>query len=269
MPSTSTPLGPVTAIPYPGRLIKVGDADSSIVKKIEQRLNAVGCGPIKEDGIFDKAETERAVKLFQTRFTDSKGNPLKIDGEVGSLTWGALFGQDSIPSNLSAPTALTKAVVAFATTQIGVMEKPLGSNSGPEVDKYLAAVGLDPGYFWCVAFTYYCYQQAASKLGIPNPHVKTAGVLAHWNKAKNVASANRITTSAAVANPGLITPGSLFIIDHGGGFGHTGIVTGLVGGLLETIEGNTNRGGSANGIGVFERTARKVNSINKGFIEYS
>jgi hypothetical protein len=41
------------------------------------------------------------------------------------------------------------------------------------------------------------------------------------------------------------------------------------GGRLLTIEGNTNDGGSRNGIGVFERDARKINQINKGFIDYS
>jgi hypothetical protein len=272
MASINTPLGPVAAVLYPGRIVKVGDADVGIVKKVEQRLNAVGCGPIAEDGVFEKAETERAVKLFQARFTDARGNPLKMDGEIGPLTWGAMFGASSVPSTPHAPTTLTKEVIAFATTQIGVLEDPLGSNSGPQVDKYLAAVGLihpDPNNFWCVAFTFFCYQQAASKLGVPNPHVKTAGVLDHWNKARNKPGASRITKNDAVNNPGLVTPGSLFIIDNGGGFGHTGIVTGIVSGLLETIEGNTNPGGGSNGIGVFKRNARKINSINKGFIEYT
>ncbi len=269
MPSINLPLGKVETVPYPGRIVKVGDIDSVIVKKIEQRLNAVGCGPITEDGVFDKGETERAVKLFQSRFTDVMGNALKIDGQIGPLTWSAMFGASSIPVAAEAPTMLTKEVIAFATTQIGVLEQPLGSNKGPEVNKYLAAVGLDPGNFWCVAFTFFCYQQAASIVGIPNPHVKTAGVLDHWNKAKNLPGARRITTNDAIANPELITLGSLFIIDHGGGFGHSGIVTGISGGLLETIEGNTNSGGSANGIGVFKRDGRKINSINNGFIIYT
>lgn len=269
MASINTALGPVVSVPYPGRIVKVGDADPNIVKKIEQRLNAVGCGPINEDGVFDKEQTERAVKLFQARFTDVQGNPLKIDGQIGPLTWGELFGASSVPSTLDAPTRLTKEVVAFATTQIGVLEKPLGSNSGPEVNKYLAAVGLGPGHFWCVAFTYFCYQQAAGHLGVANPHVKTAGVLDHWNRAKTQPGATRITTNAAINNPALVTPGSLFIIDNGGGFGHTGIVAGIVSGLLETIEGNTNSGGSSNGIGVFKRNSRKINTINKGFIKYS
>lgn len=38
----------------------------------------------------------------------------------------------------------------------------------------------------------------------------------------------RITNARAVADPGLITPGSLFIIDLGGGLGHSGIVVEVV-----------------------------------------
>jgi len=61
----------------------------------------------------------------------------------------------------------------------------------------------------------------------------------------------------------------LFIIDLGGGFGHSGMVVETNSGRMITIEGNTNDGGSRNGIGVFKRDARKINQINKGFIDYS
>ena len=37
---------------------------------------------------------------------------------------------------------------------------------------------------------------------------------------------------------------------------------------LVTNEGNTNDGGSRDGIGVFRRQARKIAQINKGFIDY-
>ena len=56
-------------------------------------------------------------------------------------------------------------------------------------------------------------------------------------------------------------------MSYGGGTGHTGIVESVSGGFINTIEGNTNESGSRNGIGVFKRQ-RKINSINKGFIEY-
>ncbi|HEY0662706.1 MAG TPA: peptidoglycan-binding protein [Lysobacter sp.] len=272
MPLTNTPLGRVEALPFPGRLIKVGDPDKEIVKEIQRRLNALGCGPLKENGIFDKEKTERAVKLFQARFPDVTGMPLEPDGKIGSLTWGAMFGASTVPSSTIAPTALAEAAVDFAITQIGVMEKPTGSNRGREVDAYLRAVGLNPAggsFAWCVAFTHFCYKKAAERLGIPNPHIRTAGVLAHWNKAGSAPGVVRITRAKAVADPELVKPGSLFIIDFGGGKGHSGMVIEQANGRLVTIEGNSNDGGSREGIGVFKRDARKISKINKGFVDYS
>jgi hypothetical protein len=267
----NTPLGRVAPIPFPGRIIKAGDPDRQIVKAVQHRLNEVGCGPIEENGVFDKERTKAAVKLFQARFTDVTGRPLVIDGEVGLLTWGALFGAKSVPSNSPAPSRLVKAAIEFAGTQIGVREKPLGSNRGPEVDQYLRAVGLNPvgnSFAWCVAFTHFCYLKAAESLTLDNPHIKTPGVIDHWNRAGRTAGVVRVTKAQAIADPSLVRPGSLFIIDLGGGLGHSGMVIEATNGRLVTIEGNTNDNGSRNGIGVFRRDARKINQINKGFIDY-
>jgi len=268
----NTPLGRVVPLPFPGRIIKAGDSDREIVKAIQDRLNEVGCGPIEETGIFDNVKTNKAVKLFQARFPDASGLPLRIDGEVGPLTWGAMFGAVSVPSNSRASTPLVKAAIEFAITQIGIRESPLGSNRGREVDQYLRAVGLNPvgnSFFWCVAFTHFCYLKAAESLRRDNPHIKTAGVLDHWNKAGRKSGVLRITNEEAVADPGLVKPGSLFIIDLSGGLGHSGMVIETANGSLVTIEGNTNDNGSRNGIGVFRRESRKINQINKGFIDYS
>lgn len=272
MPVNNTPLGAVEAVPYPGRVLKVGVSAAESVKILQHRLNAVGCGPIAEDGVFDKANTERAVKLFQTRFPDVTGRPLVVDGVVGSLTWGALFGASTVPFTSVPPSPLTKAAIDFALTQIGVLENPLGSNRGPEVDTYLKAVGLDPAsgsFSWCVAFTHFCFKKGAEALGVTNPHIRTPGVLDHWNQAGKKAKVVRVTNAKAVADPGLVKPGSLFIIDLGGGLGHSGMVLEVANGRLVTVEGNTNDNGSRNGIGVFRRDSRKISSISKGFIDYS
>jgi hypothetical protein len=133
-------------------------------------------------------------------------------------------------------------------------------------------VGLNPAgqHAWCAAFVFFCFDEAAKALGGPNPVVKTAGVLDHWAKA-GAGGVPRITRSKAVQNPGLVQPGQIFIIDVGapGGGGHTGLVVEVAAGKLVTIEGNTNEGGSAEGIGVFRRASRKIAQINKGFIDYS
>ena len=104
-------------------------------------------------------------------------------------------------------------------------------------------------------------------MGRSNPMVKTAGCLDHWRRAPS-RKAQRILKQRAVGNPDLVRPGMIFIIDHGGGFGHTGLVEKVAGGLLTTIEGNTDASRTREGGGVY-RLTRKIVDINKGFIDYS
>jgi hypothetical protein len=256
---------------FPGHVIKRGDRDEPNVGRAQRRLNARGCGPIDIDGVFD-IETERAVKLFQARFPDVEGQPLVIDGKVGSITWAALFGEESVPATITAPTPLLAQAITIARSQIGVMEQPPGSNRGPQVDEYVRRVGLSPAgrFAWCAAFLYFCFDEAALAQARANPVVKTAGVLDHWETAGR-RGVPRITSARAVQDPGLVQPGHIFIIDTGapGGGGHTGLVVEVLGGKVVTIEGNTNDAGSAEGVGVFERQSRKIVQINKGFIDYS
>ena len=256
---------------FPGRVIKKGDRDKTTVRRIQRRLNERGCGPIDPDGVFG-VETERVVKVFQARFPDTDGQPLVIDGKVGAITWAALFGAESVPRTDVPPTPLLAEAITMATSQIGVMEQPPGSNRGPEVDEYVRRVGLDPaGHFaWCAAFLYFCFDEAARAMGRENPVIKTAGVLDHWETAGR-RGVPRIPAARATQDPALVQPGHIFIIDTGapGGGGHTGLVVEVAGGKLETIEGNTNDSGVSEGVGVFRRQSRKIVQINKGFIDYS
>jgi hypothetical protein len=43
----------------------------------------------------------------------------------------------------------------------------------------------------------------------------------------------------------------------------------VVAGKLVTIEGNTNDGGSREGVGVFRRTGRRIRDVNVGFLDYA
>ena len=251
---------------YPKRVIQKEETDKAIVKAIQKQLNVKGCGPIDVDGDYG-SNTYSAVKLFQTRNSDSEENPLEADGKVGAITWATLFGgNDAPPVTASAKGLLTKAI-EIAVSQIGVKEQPPFSNRGPEVDEYLRRAGLNPvgqHYSWCMAFVYWCFDEAARSLGRNNPLVKTAGCLNHWNSA----TCPKVKMADAVNNPALVKPGHIFIIDHGHGNGHTGIVESVNGGMINSIEGNTNNDGSANGYGVL-RLTRKINKISKGFLDYS
>ena len=239
----------------------MGELDSLIVKQIQDQLNVSGCGPIDVDGIFGRM-TVNAVKTFQCRHCDLYGHPLKIDGKVGMLTWVGLFGGGI--SNLSPLSPLQMNVLEIASKEIGVVEEPPGSNSGPEVNKYLSSVGLDPGYAWCAGFVFYCFREASAKLNRVNPVTKTAGCIDHWRRTLGY----KIAAKGAIANPAMIEPGSIFIMSRGGGYGHTGIVKSVNDGYINTIEGNTNTSLSSEGGGVFE-LRRKISTINIGFIKYS
>ena len=265
------PIVPLAAapLPYPGHLVKVGEPNNASVRAVRNRLNDLGCGPIAATGAFD-ADLKAVVQLFQSRFPDADGQPLKVDGAIGPITWAALFGAEAVPAPTASVPPLLAETLVVAASQIGVMEQPPGSNRGPEVDAYLRGVGIDPteGSFpWCVAFVYFCFEQAARKLDRANPMIKTAGVLDHWNKAGQ-RGIPRLLAADATAKPSLVRPGMIFVLSTGGGNGHTGLVESTSAGKLVTIEGNTNDGGSREGIGVFRRTQRKVNSINRGFIDY-
>lgn len=247
---------------YPGHIIQQKEKDQTIVKAIQQQLNVRGCGPITVDGDFG-TNTYNAVVLFQTRFTDIHGTPLKPDGVVGPITWTTLFNADTTKVT-NAPNALLTAVLAVAATQVGVMEVPPGSNNGPKVNEYQDMAGIAHGLSWCMAFVYYCFHQASAQLNIANPMYKTGGVLDEWGNTHGT----KITAADAHVNTSKVLPGQVFIIATGGGHGHTGLIESIEGGLLTTIEGNTNTDGSSNGIGVFRRSKRTINSINTGFIQF-
>ncbi|NBD19083.1 CHAP domain-containing protein [Aquabacterium fontiphilum] len=258
---------------YPGRLIKMGEADARIVKALKNALNkalALRGGDaivLDADNPTFGPRMKQAVMLFQARHLDDQGQPLRTDGEVGALTWAALFGTERVPQVDNAAAPFLAAVLDKAASQIGVLEVPRNSNRGPEVEAYLRRAGVSPGLAWCCAFTYWCFDEAAHEAGRGNPMFRTAGCLAHWNNAQRQ-GAQRLAARDAVANPSLIRPGMVFIMDFGGGMGHTGFVERVEGGYLHTIEGNTDASLTREGGGVY-RLKRKVGSINKGYIDYT
>lgn len=259
---------------YPGHIVRMGERDPAVVKALKVALNRSlvlrGGEALQLDAANPSfgPKMKQAVQLFQARNVDPMtGAPLKADGEVGSITWAALFGIDTVPTAAHSESELLAKVVRKAATQVGVREDPRNSNRGPMVDQYLTRAGVSPGLAWCCAFTYWCFDEAATELGRANPMFKTAGVLAHWEGARSTGG-ERITKNQAVADPSLVQPGQLFIMSFGEGKGHTGIIESVIGGQINTIEGNTDASMTREGGGVY-RLTRKLLDINKGFIDYS
>lgn len=129
-------------------------------------------------------------------------------------------------------------LISVAKSQVGNTEIPLGSNWGTHVKKYLLSVGINFPASWCMAFVYWCLDQACRTQGIINDFPKTGGVLKFLQL---------IDKSKIVITP---QPGDIFIMDYGKGLGHTGIVIKTDGTFIYTIEGNTNDSGSREGIEV-------------------
>lgn len=149
---------------------------------------------------------------------------------------------------------LQQKALEIAVTQLGNEEAPRGSNWGEPVKTYLASVGIAFPASWCMAFVYWCFGQAAKEMGIKTPLLKTGGVLKAWQKAP---------MTAKVKEP---QPGDIFIQDHGHGLGHTGIIEGIDGDHVHTIEGNTNDTGSREGYEVCRRLRKKASII--GYLRY-
>jgi len=244
---------------FPGVRLRRGTSDSAAVRILQKVLNARGCGPLEPNGTFGD-ETEAALRLFQMRFPDAQGQALTVDGACGPLTWAALFGAGA-QFKLAQPAPCGRSALAVAVGELGHMEVPLGSNAGPKVEKYLASVGLGPGFAWCAAFVYWC----ASQVGA-NALPRAGAVEKMWHDGQ-AAGLPVLSATEALAEPARIAPGMVFFLAHGAGTGHTGFVEGLhPDGRLITIEGNANDGGLREGIGVFRLQRRSIASINLGFL---
>lgn len=149
---------------------------------------------------------------------------------------------------------LSVKALKIAETQLGKQENPPGSNWGEPVKSYLSSVGISFAAPWCMAFVYWCYQQASKSLATRNTAIKTGSVINAWNKA-----GQHIKTSDPLI-------GSVFIMDFGKGKGHTGLVENFDKDFIYTIEGNTNDAGSREGIKVCRK--KRPRSTIKGYLNY-
>lgn len=146
----------------------------------------------------------------------------------------------------------TDALVAEAKRYLGVVEVPKNSNRGVCIDYWIREAGLDPaGAFpWCAAFVHQLGRQSEGNLW-PCPRTASVATLAAWASTR---------PGVLQANPAV---GDLFILwsPELKRYAHVGVVTKVTGDSFETIEGNTNGGGSREGFGVFARVRRVTGAI--------
>ncbi len=262
---------------YPG-LLKRGSKGKA-VRQLQRRLIAVGIEHLSArrrltvDGDFGPV-TEDAVIEFQSQHADARGIPLEVDGKVGPVTWSILFA-GQIPELVRAESRKNKkaqfmaAVLQVALDEVGVREDPAKPNAGKRVEEYLASIALGPGFSWCAAFVYWCAREAATHAGRAKvPLIRTGWTPSIWAAAKK--SGNNVSPDDVISGKKKLDPGSLFVI-HGKVRGtsrvkHVGIVAGSSGGMIETVEGNTDQSGTREGDGVY-RGLRSPSKIH-GFVTY-
>jgi hypothetical protein len=135
-----------------------------------------------------------------------------------------------------------------------VAEHPIeigGANAGPWVRLYMKG-GDGVNFLWCAGFVSYIVAAAAKAEGVPSPITSTFSCDLLGAEAKQK---GKFTKKMSPSNA---PPGSVFLVPsaaHPNDWIHTGIITGSTPGkdVFQTIEGNTNSGGSHNG---FEACAR-------------
>ncbi len=146
-----------------------------------------------------------------------------------------------------------------ARAYVGVTERPTDSNRGPEVERFLAAVGLAPeldrfgnwsSYPYCAAFVSYALEQAGA---VDQPRVRSARARAFVTRESIPA---RLVQRGTVD----IDPGTIVVWkakrDPSDPSGHVGFVVSWEGQAGTTVEGNTgpgDAGSQRDGGGVYLR----------------
>lgn len=137
---------------------------------------------------------------------------------------------------MSLPAIRDKAL-QIALSQVDVREQG-GPNRGPEVERYLAAVGLGAGFPWCCAFVVWCYREATIRSGAGRemPLRRTGKCARLWAKAPDLWRSSVPTVGSIFVH--LVEP------DDPESDGHVGIVTAFTDRTVQAVEANTNAVGS-------------------------
>lgn len=133
----------------------------------------------------------------------------------------------AIPKSPPAPPTDRERVLAVAETQIGVTELT-GRNDGPEIEAYLASVGLNPKGRapYCAAFNFWVGREA---LGSRNPFPRSAWSPSHLSGGQRVTATSPILGGEAF---GIYFASKKRIA-------HTGLTVRRDGVNIITIEANT------------------------------
>lgn len=159
-------------------------------------------------------------------------------------------------------TELKYKVAELASHEIGVVEQPVNSNKGPQIEYYQKTVGLTPGNAYCAAFISTMIRDAAIELNVTPTFKKSARALGLWERNEVLQIKKEDLTPAMLPCVG--------IHDHGDGHGHAYLAIGYdpATGKIQSVDPNSNPHGSYNGGGVHVLDIRSIHDAElKGFIQ--
>ncbi len=240
------------------RAVHRGDGDFD-VQRVQEWLTLNGVAVVV-DGLFGPA-TEYAVSRFQS-YRELPKTGVVDDPTFAELTrplLRVLASPSVTPSNLSA------GIVAAARQHRRERPREVGgANRGPWVRIYMeGADGRD--FPWCGGFAGLMVRQAAWHAGVEVP-IRTSfscDVLSRDAQEQNrFLPENDILEGRTTLDA--LPRGSFFVQRQSDNdWNHVGIVIAAMGTVMETIEGNTNDGGSREGTEV----CRRIRSLeNKDFV---
>lgn len=224
------------------------------VRRVQEWLSLHGSGTTI-DGDFGSA-TAHALSGFQA----AKGLP--PSGTVDQATWAALTAPMSAALQDGTAPQLSQRVKEVASRHLAAKAREVGGdNRGPWVRLYTGGhEGTE--WKWCGGFVSFILKQATSELQLAMP---VAGSLSCDSLAAQGDNAHRLVRDAGGGGswPSL-GPAFIFLVRRTeSDWSHTGLGFGGSPEHFDTIEGNTNDDGSANG---YEVAARVRSAKDKDFI---
>lgn len=204
------------------------------------------------DGDFGSA-TEQAVKNFQkVKHLTQTG---KVDEALFSELCKPLINAfETIPKGKNLREKIVSAANNHLANNAFELTIKNQANCGPWVRSYMDGHEGDL-WFWCMGFVQTIIDQAASaqdkdfrklmpltySCDIVGATGLQKGLLKRFKDVRN--------------DPATVQPGDIFLLQKSpNDWIHTGLIIEVHQDVFETIEGNTNEGGSHNGIGVYRRT---------------
>lgn len=232
----------------PAAPLKRGDKEVHKVKQAQEWLTLHDFATAT-DGDFGPA-TEAALKAFQEGMEDDGGT---ADGVVDLATWEALTRPLRDVVEWKPGPNFADAIVDCAHAHLAARAREVGGpNSGAFVRIYMDGQE-GPHAPWCAGLATYVLRQA---LGHDKWRTFSCDELAAIAQRRGLFLRSGLR---AASFGGSLTPGSLFLIRSGPvdamapDWTHCGIVTAVGAEHFETIEGNTNQGGSREGTAVCKR----------------